>query len=71
MAVRLMFPTYIFHRNMLNAGETRGFSKTYLVLLQTEIDSMRRNDPKVDRYQINIRDGNQMMGVNHLLYFKN
>jgi uncharacterized protein (TIGR02466 family) len=46
MAVRLMFPTYIFHRNMLNAGETRGFSKDYLVLLQTEIDSMRRNDPK-------------------------
>tara|TARA_B100000497_G_C7615346_1_gene369548 strand:+ start:137 stop:835 length:699 start_codon:yes stop_codon:yes gene_type:complete len=46
MAVRLMFPTYVFHRNMLNAGETRGFSKDYLVLLQTEIDSMRRNDPK-------------------------
>lgn len=46
MAVRLMFPTYIFHRNMLNAGENRGFAKDYLVLLQTEIDSMRRNDPK-------------------------
>lgn len=46
MAVRLMFPTYIFHRNMLNVGENRGFAKDYLVLLQTEIDSMRRNDPK-------------------------
>jgi uncharacterized protein (TIGR02466 family) len=46
MAVRLMFPTFIFHRNMLNAGENRGFAKDYLVLLQTEIDSMRRNDPK-------------------------
>ena len=31
---------------MLNAGENRGFAKDYLVLLQTEIDSMRRNDPK-------------------------
>jgi uncharacterized protein (TIGR02466 family) len=48
MAVRLLFPTFIFHRNLLdkNLPEDRGITKEYLNLLKLEMDSMRKNDPK-------------------------
>lgn len=48
MAVRLMFPTYVFHRNLLEYedDERRGCSKNYLNLLKNEIDQIRTNDPK-------------------------
>ena len=31
---------------MIDCGGERGFTKDYLVLLQTEIDNMRRKDPR-------------------------
>jgi len=48
MAVRLLFPTFIFHRNLLQEGlpEDIGFKQEYLDLLAREIDAMRRKDPK-------------------------
>ena len=48
MAVRLLFPTFIFHRNLLdpNMPEDRGVTKEYLNLLKNTIDEMRRNDPR-------------------------
>lgn len=47
MAVRLLFPVHLFHRNLLDQGhdEVRGFSQDYLDLLVSEMDSMRRKDP--------------------------
>ena len=46
MAVRALFPTFIFHRNFNqeNLGE-RGYSKEYSVMLRDEMDAMRRRDP--------------------------
>jgi len=46
MAVRLLFPSFLFHRNLLDCGENRGFKEDYLNLLTTEIDNMRRQDPQ-------------------------
>ncbi len=48
MAVRLLFPTYIFHRNFTqeNLPEDKGYSKEYSVMLRDEMDAMRRRDPK-------------------------
>ena len=47
MAVRLIFPTHIFHRNFTHEtlGEDRGFSKEYCIMLRDEMDAMRRRDP--------------------------
>jgi len=47
MAVRLIFPTTLFHRNMIQEGlcPTRGFKPDYLNMLQEEMDAMRRRDP--------------------------
>ena len=47
MAVRPLFPTYIFHRNFTQEGlpEDRGFSKEYCIMLRDEMDAMRRRDP--------------------------
>jgi uncharacterized protein (TIGR02466 family) len=48
MAVRLLFPYFIFHRNLIQEGlpEDVGFNQEYLDLLVREIDQMRRKDPK-------------------------
>jgi len=48
MAVRLLFPTYMFHRNLLDESmpEDLGLNQEYLDLLVREIDEMRRKDPK-------------------------
>jgi len=48
MAVRLLFPTFVFHRNLLQEGipEDMGVNQEYLDLLVREIDQMRRKDPK-------------------------
>jgi len=48
MAVRLLFPTFIFHRYLLdpNLPEDRGVSQDYLNLLRHEMDNMRKKDPK-------------------------
>ena len=47
MAVRLLFPTYVFHRNFTqeNLPEHIGFSKEYCNMLRDEMDAMRRRDP--------------------------
>jgi len=42
MAVRLLFPTFIFHRNLLKGD----IDQEYLDLLTREVDGMRRKDPK-------------------------
>jgi len=48
MAVRLLFPTFVFHRNLLdpNMPEDRGIKREYLNLLKNTIDEMRKNDPR-------------------------
>jgi len=48
MAVRLLFPTFVFHRNLLdpNIPEDRGIKREYLNLLKNTIDEMRKNDPR-------------------------
>ena len=48
MAVRLLFPTYIFSRNMLdpNLCENQGYDLEYNQMLIDEIDAMRKRDPK-------------------------
>jgi len=47
MAVRLLFPTYLFHRDITheNLGEKQGVSKEYMGMLRDEMDAMRRRDP--------------------------
>ena len=47
MAVRLLFPSYIFHRNFTQKGldDSRGFSDEYCLMLRDEMDAMRRRDP--------------------------
>tara|TARA_B110000008_G_scaffold271870_1_gene303871 strand:- start:175 stop:876 length:702 start_codon:yes stop_codon:yes gene_type:complete len=47
MAVRLVFPTYVFHRNFTQEGlpEDKGFSNQYCLMLRDEMDAMRRRDP--------------------------
>lgn len=46
MAVELLFPTYIFHRDLLcpNLHPTQGVSEEYLMSLKEEMDEMRRQD---------------------------
>tara|TARA_B110000444_G_scaffold239117_1_gene253270 strand:- start:646 stop:1344 length:699 start_codon:yes stop_codon:yes gene_type:complete len=46
MAVRAIFPTFLFHRNFLqeNLGD-RGYSEEYSLMLRGEMDAMRRRDP--------------------------
>ena len=48
MAVRLLFPTLLFHRNLLqeDLDESRGLTQSYMTHLVEEMDSMRRRDPK-------------------------
>ena len=48
MAVRLLFPYYVFHRNLLQEElpEGRGINQDYLDLLVRTIDEMRRKDPE-------------------------
>lgn len=48
MAVRLLFPTYLFHRNLLQEGvdESRVLTESYMAHLVEDMDSMRRRDPK-------------------------
>ena len=47
MAVRLVFPTFVFHRNFTQEGlpEDKGFSNQYCLMLRDEMDAMRRRDP--------------------------
>lgn len=47
MAVRLLFPTYVFHRYLLdvNLPEDRGVDQLYLNLLKDTMDDMRKRDP--------------------------
>jgi len=47
MSVRLLFPTYIFHRNFLdpNLNEDQGYDLEYNQMLIDEIDAMRQRDP--------------------------
>ena len=47
MAVRLLFPTHVFHRNLLQEGldDSRGVSEEYLGMLKDEMDAMRKRDP--------------------------
>ena len=48
MSVRLLFPTYMFHRNLLdeNLNENQGYDSEYNQMLIDEIDAMRKRDPK-------------------------
>ena len=48
MAVRLLFPTFMFHRNLLQEDfpEDMGISQEYVDLLVNEVDQMRHKDPK-------------------------
>jgi len=46
MAVRLLFPTFMFHRNLIQEDNPDKLSQEYLDLLVREIDQMRRKDPK-------------------------
>jgi len=47
MAVRLLFPTMVFHRNLLCPNlEDKGFNEDYLLLLKRTMDEMRRQDPE-------------------------
>ena len=48
MSVRLLFPTYMFHRNFLdpNLNENQGYDLEYNQMLIDEIDAMRKRDPK-------------------------
>jgi uncharacterized protein (TIGR02466 family) len=47
MAVRALFPTFLFHRNFHqeNLGETQRYSEEYSIMLRDEMDAMRRRDP--------------------------
>ena len=47
MAVRLLFPTYVFHRNFLdpNLDESQGYDLEYAEMLVNEVDEMRKRDP--------------------------
>ena len=47
MAVRLLFPTHVFHRNLLQEGldDSRGVTEEYLGMLKDEMDAMRKRDP--------------------------
>ncbi len=47
MSVRLLFPTYVFERNLLdpNLPEDRGLSQQYMEQLVRECNAMRRKDP--------------------------
>ena len=46
MSVRLLFPTFVFHRNLIQEDIPDKLSQEYLDLLVREIDGMRRKDPK-------------------------
>ena len=48
MAVRLLFPTYIFERDLLDPSldSNRGVDQNYLDLLTDTMDGMRRKDPE-------------------------
>jgi uncharacterized protein (TIGR02466 family) len=47
MAVRAIFPTYLFHRNFNQESldPSRGYSMEYSKMLRDEMDAMRRRDP--------------------------
>ena len=48
MSVRLLFPTFIFERDLLdpNLDKSRGIDQNYLDLLVETMDGMRRKDPQ-------------------------
>jgi len=48
MSVRLLFPTFVFHRNFLdpNLDESQGYDLEYAEMLVNEVDEMRKRDPK-------------------------
>ena len=48
MAVRLLFPTFLFHRDITHESldEKQGVTKEYMGMLRDEMDAMRRRDPK-------------------------
>ena len=48
MAVRLLFPTAVFERDLLDPkwDKRRGVTKEYLNLVKDEMDAMRRRDPQ-------------------------
>lgn len=48
MSVRLLFPTFVFERDLLdpNLDENRGIDQNYLDLLVDTMDGMRRKDPQ-------------------------
>ncbi len=48
MSVRLLFPHYVFQRNMLdpNLDESQGYDLEYNEMLVAEVDAMRKRDPK-------------------------
>lgn len=47
MAVRLLFPTFVFHRDLLNPElpEEAGLTEEYVGMLKEEMDAMRKRDP--------------------------
>ena len=47
MAVRLLFPTYLFHRDITHESldANQGVTKEYMGMLRDEMDAMRRRDP--------------------------
>jgi len=47
MAVRLLFPTFVFERYLLdpNLNERQGIDEKYLKMCKDEIDAMRKKDP--------------------------
>ena len=71
MSVRLLFPTFVFERNLLdpNLPEDRGLSQQYMEQLVRECNAMREKTQLEDNSLINIQDGNLMMVVNHILHF--
>ena len=48
MAVRLLFPTYVFERDLLdpNLSEYQGCTQEYFDMLKDEMDTMRVRDPE-------------------------
>ena len=48
MAVRLLFPTFVFEKDLLDPSldSNRGIDQNYLDLLVDTMDGMRRKDPQ-------------------------
>ena len=62
MPVKFIAPQMVFIRDLLDP-QYNALDDNYMTLLKRTVDEMRSNDPKVERYQMQIQVGNQMMVV--------